>query len=68
MPVIGRLDEQTHAVLIEPLNRRPKAEDDETEDDVADQTQTTPPGPSLAELQKEQDESNADLPLPVWLL
>ncbi len=64
MSVIGRLDEQMDAVLIEPLKRRPES-----------QKQTTiapppsfPPVPTLEEVRKEQDESNADLPLPVWLL
>jgi len=64
MSVIGRLDEQVDAVLIETLKRRPESE--------AHTAVAPPPSlptvPTLEEVRKEQDESNADLPLPVWLL
>ncbi|MGH9943353.1 MAG: hypothetical protein ACRD9R_13485 [Pyrinomonadaceae bacterium] len=62
MPVIGRLDEQTDAVLIEPIKRHYDT-GDEVEGEASAQSL-----PTLAQVQREQDEANADPPLPVWLL
>ena len=64
MSVIGRLDEQVDAMLITPLKRRPESE----EQTAVAFPPSLPPVPTLEEVRKEQDESNADLPLPVWLL
>jgi hypothetical protein len=72
MPVIGRLDEQTEAVLITPLEKRDerkpgRAAQDERAPDAAEHpshTKRRTPG---------DDESSPDKParhneLPVWLL
>ncbi len=63
MSVIGRLDEQVEAVLINPLKRK----DDEEERDAPSPT----PAPQQAELEAEPSEQQTretDAALPVWLL
>lgn len=63
MPVIGKPDEQVDSVLIDPLRSKHK-----TETHVPESIEPEGPTPTLAEIKKDQDEANADLPLPVWLL
>jgi len=65
MPVIGRLDEQVHDVLITPVSKRRRGGDD---DDAArgrrDEPERRPPPPKPPE-----DESRVPRDeLPVWLL
>jgi hypothetical protein len=64
MPVIGRLDDQVEAVLINPLKRRREA-------DEAPREQTRIP-PAVSEERDDADSSTekreVDPPLPVWLL
>ena len=64
MPVIGRLDDQVEAILINPLKRRPSPDEEGRE-------QPAIPAP----VAEERDDANApaekreaDPALPVWLL
>jgi hypothetical protein len=63
MSVIGRLDEQVEAVLINPL-RRERLPDEETRE------RTTMPAPATEERDAESipEPREADASLPVWLL
>jgi|GEM_PF-2170696 len=63
MPVIGRLDDQVEAVLINPL-RRP------TPDEAEREQTAIPPAVSAErdEADSSAEKSEADSPLPVWLL
>jgi len=63
MPVIGKLDEQVDVVLIDPLRR--KREIETRKQNAPEPEEQTP---TLAEVKKDQDEANADPPLPIWLL
>ncbi|MDQ3586553.1 MAG: hypothetical protein M3407_12350 [Acidobacteriota bacterium] len=63
MPVIGKLDEQVDVVLIDPLRRKREIE---TRKQNAPEPEEQMP--TLAEVKKDQDEANADPPLPIWLL
>lgn len=63
MPVIGKLDEQVDAVLIDPLRSKR-----EIETRARDAHEPEEQSPTLAEVKKDQDEANADPPLPIWLL
>jgi hypothetical protein len=72
MTVIGRLDRQVDAMLIEPLKRRHEPGAAETTDANAQvETETGPPHdtPQGHARQAETDEQrDADVTLPVWLL
>lgn len=67
MSVIGRLDDQVEAVLINPLKRRERANDYEEEPDA-------PPLPPAASHEERDTESSlpetraTEATLPVWLL
>ena len=64
MSVIGRLDEQVEAVLINPLNRRERAPDEEAREEPQ------PPAPANVERDAEtptEPRAPSD-GLPVWLL
>lgn len=63
MSVIGRLDDQVEAVLINPLKRRERNDGDEERD-------ATPPAPSHEERDAESSPETRDMDatLPVWLL
>jgi hypothetical protein len=64
MPVIGRLDDQVEAVLIDPLRRRHKPDETEREQ---------PPIPPPVSEERDgaapaSEKREAESPLPVWLL
>jgi hypothetical protein len=68
MSVIGRLDDQVEAVLINPLKRRERRRSDgEAEQDAPP---LPPPVPSHEERDAESSEEtrDTDAALPVWLL
>ena len=64
MSVIGRLDEQVEAVLINPLGRRERAPDEEAREEPQ------PPAPATVERDEETPPGSRerDAALPVWLL
>jgi len=66
MAIIGRLDEQTDAVLIEPL-RRKRAPETETHTQTTEQTESQP---AQTEVQHDDESTRRDetTELPVWLL
>jgi len=66
MGVIGRLDEQVDAVLIEPLRRKDEPRRDEH--DEADQVELTRQPAPLPTQRKESGAQGAADDLPVWLL
>jgi len=61
MSVIGRLDEQVEAVLITSLRKERTRE----EEPRRDESVTAPARPAT---DRKPDDSEADPPLPVWLL
>lgn len=63
MSVIGRLDDQVEAVLINPLKPRERPQDAGRERDA-------PPAPAHKEREAESSEEPREVaaPLPVWLL
>jgi hypothetical protein len=68
MSVIGRLDEQVEAVLINPLKRRERGSDGE---DGRDAPSPSPPAPAHEERDAESsppETREKDAALPVWLL
>lgn len=67
MSVIGRLDDQVEAVLINPLRRRERSDEEEAERDAP---HAAPPAPSHEERDAESSEETraAEAVLPVWLL
>ena len=66
MAVIGRLDEQTDAVLIAPLTRK-RAPDGEAHTQTTEQTDAPP---AQTEVQHDDESTRRDerTTLPVWLL
>lgn len=68
MSVIGRLDDQVEAVLINPLKRRERPNDAEAERDAPH----LPPTASHEEVEEsangERREGNDGASLPVWML
>ena len=62
MPVIGRLDEQVHDVLISPVSKRRRGEGQPPPPDEPEPREETPQKPSEDESRARPDE------LPVWLL
>jgi hypothetical protein len=72
MSVIGRLDEQTEAVLITPLGKRsrtgsgPQAQDERPHDGAESSSDTKRRTPGDAE--SSEDDSKRPGELPVWLL
>jgi hypothetical protein len=70
MSVIGRLDDQVEAVLINPLKRRERASDGEAER-AAPPVVPSPPASSDDEREAEStspETREVDSALPVWLL
>lgn len=67
MSVIGRLDDQVEAVLINPLKPRERPQDAGRERDAP---HTTPPAPAHTEREAESSEEPREVAasLPVWLL
>ncbi|HEY9401813.1 MAG TPA: hypothetical protein VIQ24_03920 [Pyrinomonadaceae bacterium] len=63
MPVIGRLDDQVEAILINPL-RRPTADEAEREPTAITPTVSE----ERDDADSEREKREADSPLPVWLL
>lgn len=69
MPVIGRLDDQVEAVLINPLRRRDAGDEaarDESKSPAVPFKDTEHESGAEPAREKRVEESNADLP--VWLL
>ncbi|HEV7904344.1 MAG TPA: hypothetical protein VGO96_10920 [Pyrinomonadaceae bacterium] len=67
MSVIGRLDDQVEAVLINPLKRRERGDDDGEEPDAP----PLPPAPAHEERDAESslpETRDTEATLPVWLL
>ena len=64
MSVIGRLDEQVEAVLINPLRRRERAPDEEARDEPA----TPAPATEERDAESSPETRERDAALPVWLL
>lgn len=69
MSVIGRLDDQVEAVLINPLKRRERLNDGEAE---RESPPLPPPAATTSHEERDAasspDEREADAALPVWLL
>jgi hypothetical protein len=64
MPVIGRLDDQVEAVLINPVRRRPTPDETERERPATPAPVSGEPSGADAPAEKREAESA----LPVWLL
>ena len=64
MPVIGRLDDQVEAVLINPVRRRPAHDEAEREQPPAPAPVSGEPARADAPAEKREAESA----LPIWLL